>query len=289
MKAYLYPGQGSQAIGMGGYLFDKYPDTVELTDAILGYSIRELCLQDPENKLSLTQYTQPAIYVVNALHHLAHSEDPDTCAPNFLMGHSLGEYNALLAAGVIDFSTGLQLVKHRGEIMGMANGGAMAAIMGLTLTAVSDTLKDNQFNSIDVANINTQTQIVIAGKPADIKRALPIFDEKGGKAIPLKVSAAFHSRQMEGAAREFSLVLDNFQFRTPRIPVISNVTAKPHQTHAIRQLLSIQLRHQVRWLDSVRYLQSQNVQTFTEVGSGRVLTRMLKKIHREDRQLSKAA
>jgi malonyl CoA-acyl carrier protein transacylase len=289
MKACIYPGQGSQTVGMGAKLFEQYPETVEMADNILGYSIRELCLKDPENKLAFTQYTQPAIYVVNALHHLAYVEEPTTRAPDFLMGHSLGEYNALLAAGVIDFSTGLKLVKHRGEIMGTANGGAMAAIMGITLDVVTETLEENQFKSIDVANINTQTQTVIAGLPDDINRALPVFEKKGAKTIPLNVSAAFHSRQMESAAREFSLILENFQFRAPRIPVISNVTAKPHQAHSIRQLLSTQLRHQVRWLDSVRFLERQNVDTFTEVGAGRVLTRMLKKIHREDRQLSKAA
>lgn len=162
MKVYVFPGQGSQSKGMGQGLFDKYPELTSKADKILGYSIKKLCLEDPDENLRYTQYTQPAIYTVNALMYLNKIAKTGE-KPSFVVGHSLGEYNALYAAGVIDFETGLKIVKKRGELMSRAKGGGMAAVIGLREEEVRDVLKENGIESIDIANINSCSQIVISG------------------------------------------------------------------------------------------------------------------------------
>src|SRR5436305_5494221 len=167
MTVFLFPGQGSQRIGMGNTLFDEFKAITARADEILGYSIKELCLQDPHQQLGQTQFTQPALYVVNALSYLKKMKEAGQ-APAYVSGHSLGEYNALFAAGAFDFETGLQLVKKRGELMSQATGGGMAAVIGFTLEQVDQILKEYGLTSIDIANYNTPTQIVLAGLKADI-------------------------------------------------------------------------------------------------------------------------
>ncbi|QDH19798.1 ACP S-malonyltransferase [Saccharibacillus brassicae] len=277
MKTYVFPGQGSQAKGMGEGLFEAFPDLVEKADAILGYSIRTLCLDNPEGKLRFTQYTQPALYVVNALTYLKKLRDGNP-KPDFLAGHSLGEYNAILAAGGFDFETGLKLVKKRGELMSRASGGAMAAVVGLIEDQIKAVLVNNKLTEIDIANLNTTTQIVISGNKDDIDRAKPYFEREGADYIPLNVSAAFHSRHMQEAKDEFEQYLKEFSYSELTIPVISNVTARPYNPAKIMSNLAEQLCSSVRWTDSIRYLIRQGGMEFEELGPGGVLSKIIAKI-----------
>src|SRR5690606_1967980 len=199
MRTFVFPGQGSQSKGMGADLFDQVPEFVAAEaeiDALLGYSIRELCLNDPENQLNLTQFTQPALYVINALHYFKCKAEGQQA--DYLAGHSLGEYNALLAGGAFDFVTGLKLVQKRGELMGQAKDGGMAAIIGLTADQIRAVLADNaDLSGIDVANCNSPTQTVISGPVPELESGQAVFKEAGAKLYKvLPVSAAFHSRYM---------------------------------------------------------------------------------------------
>jgi len=275
MTVYLFPGQGSQYKGMGEALFDRFPEHVTKADAILGYSIETLCLHDPQQQLNQTFYTQPALYTVNALSYLDKLQN--NLQPQYVAGHSLGEYNALLAANVFDFETGLQLVKKRAELMQQATGGGMAAIIGLSAEKIQTILQTEGFSNIDIANYNAPNQIVISGPKTDIEQAQPSFEKSGAMmVIPLKVSGAFHSRYMQESQEKFSRFLQQFSFNPPQISVIANISGKPYQPDEITHNLAQQLTHSVRWADTIRYLKSMDEQDFREVGPGRVLTGLLK-------------
>ena len=280
----LFPGQGSQSKGMGADLFDRYPDWTAEATAILGYSIRELCVDDPRGELGLTQFTQPALYVVNALAYRARQDD-GRAAPAFLAGHSLGEYDALLAAGVFDFATGLRLVQRRGALMGQVTGGGMAAVIGLEPGRIQRILDDHDAGRrLDVANFNSYDQTVIAGAKDDLAAIQPAFEEAGARAfIPLSVSAPFHSRYMRDVQGEFAAFLRDCRFLAPTIPVISNVSGKPYEADLVRQTLSEQIGNSVRWLESILYLLDQPDPEFEEVGPGTVLTRLVAQIRKRRR------
>ncbi len=280
----LFPGQGSQSKGMGADLFDRYADWTTEADAILEYSIRSLCLEDPRGELNLTAFTQPALYVVNALLFRAR-EDAGAEPPAFLAGHSLGEYDALLAAGAFDFGTGLRLVRRRGELMGRVSGGGMAAVIGLGLTEIEQLLGGRDAGRrIDIANVNSFDQAVLAGPVDDLAAMRPAFEEAGARAfIPLKVSAPFHSRYMREAQAEFAEFLQEVEFKPPVLPVVSNVTGRPYDPHGVRETLSDQIGSPVRWLDSIRYLLDRPDARFEEVGPGTVLTKLLAQIKRGPR------
>jgi trans-AT polyketide synthase/acyltransferase/oxidoreductase domain-containing protein len=189
MLAYVFPGQGSQQKGMGGELFDEFKELTSKADEILGYSIKELCLEDPQGNLGQTQYTQPALYVVNALTYYKKIKDTGI-KPDYVAGHSLAEYNALLAAEVFDFETGLKIVKKRGELMSKASGGGMAAVIGMSEEKIREVLKENGLESIDMANYNTPSQIAISGPKDDIIRAQPFFEAAGVRSyIVLRLAA----------------------------------------------------------------------------------------------------
>jgi malonyl CoA-acyl carrier protein transacylase len=284
MIAFVFPGQGSQKRGMGQGLFDEVREFAEVeaeVDAIVGYSIRALCLEDADSLLKDTQYTQPSLYVVNALHYykaLAEGARPDCVA-----GHSLGEYNALLAAGVFDFLTGLRLVKKRGELMSQARDGGMAAVIGLDADAIAAVLREHGLDGIDVANFNSPTQTVVSGPVEDIQRAGPLFQAAGARmCMPLPVSAAFHSRYMAVAAREFAEFLAPMTFAAPQLPVVANVTAEPYPaedaSEAAKALLVRQITGSVQWVRSVRRLVADGATAFTEIGPGNVLTRLVQQI-----------
>ena len=290
MIAFVFPGQGSQKRGMGQGLFDEvreYRAVESEVDALLGYSMRKLCLEDPENRLKETQFTQPSLYVVNALHY--YKAVSDGTRPSWLAGHSLGEYNALLAAGVFDFMTGLRLVRKRGELMAQARNGGMGAVIGMDSSAISRVLDTNGLSSIDVANFNSPSQTVVSGPIEDIKRAGPAFEKAGAQMyIPLQVSAAFHSRYMADAAAAFADFIAPMTFSAPRIPVVANATAQPYPasnaSDAVKSLLVKQITHSVQWTQSIRFLINQGVTQFTEIGPGNVLTRMVQQIQQQKEQ-----
>lgn len=280
MKTFLFPGQGSQFKGMGRNLFLDYPRLTKLASEILGYSIEQLCLEDPENKLQLTQYTQPALYVVNALGYFKERDERSSDWPgDFLIGHSLGEYNALLAAEAFDFETGLKLVQKRGELMSCVSSGSMAAILGIEAETIQQILIDHNLNTIDLANYNTPSQIVISGQTPDIREAETIFTEKNIKFIILNVSVPFHSRHMQATQKEFSLFLQKFAFQDPKITVIANSTGRPYERGKVCQTLSEQITASVMWAESIQYLIEQGNMNFSEIFST-ILTKMVTEIKR---------
>lgn len=283
MKAYLFPGQGSQHVGMGADLFDHFPELTATADAILAYSIKDLCLNAPASQLAQTRYTQPALYVVNALSYRQRLRDQDT-PPDFVAGHSLGEYNALECAGVISFEDGLRLVKKRGELMSQAPPGAMAAIIGLAPDQVGELLAEHGLDSLDVANYNSPTQTIISGLHADINHAQAIFEQRRAMYIPLNVGGAFHSRYMQAAQNEFRQYLAGFRYGTPTIPVLANIHAQPYVDEQAADNLAKQLTHSVRWLDSMHFLLDQGVTELVEVGPGDVLTKLARAIRSQYRQ-----
>ncbi len=286
MIAFVFPGQGSQKRGMGQGLFDEvreYAIVEKDVDAILGYSMRRLCLEDPDNRLKETQYTQPSLYVVNALHY--YKAVSEGARPSWLAGHSLGEYNALLAAGAFDFLTGLRLVQKRGELMSQAKNGGMGAVIGLDSATVARVIRDNGLSALDVANFNTPSQTVVSGPVDDVKRAAPAFEKAGAQMyVPLQVSAAFHSRYMADAAKAFADFLAPMSFSAPRIPVVANATAQPYPTdnasESVKSLLARQITDSVQWVQSVRFLIDRGVTQFSELGPGNVLTRMVQQIQK---------
>lgn len=282
MITYVFPGQGVQKKGMGAEVFDEFPELIAIADRVLGYSIKEICLENPEGKLSLTQYTQPAIFIVNALLYLKKCKETGV-TPDFVAGHSLGEYNALFAAKAFDFETGVKLVKKRGELMGQVTGGGMAAVIGLTGEEVFSVLKEKNLNKIDIANYNSPFQVVIAGPKEEVGKAKSIFEsiEKVKMVSLLTVSGAFHSRYMEEASIEFGTMLDTISFSEIKIPVIANVNARTYKQADIKKNLIWQMNHSVQWVDTIRYLMGLGEMTFEEVGAGRVLTGMIKKIQSE--------
>ncbi len=280
MLTIVFPGQGSQKRGMGAALFDSFPELVAEADAILGYSLRELCLEDAGSRLDRTEYTQVAVFAVNALSFLDRQRRGGD-KPDFLIGHSLGEFNALWVAGCFDFATGLRLVKRRGELMGQAKGGGMAAVVGIDVAVAREVLQHPSLADLDLANLNSPQQHVLAGPLDALKRAVPLFESRRATCIPLPVSAPFHSRYMEPIRREFEAFLRGFELADPQIPVIANATAQPYERGAIKDLLGRQLRESVRFCDSVRLLMGVEGARFEEVGHGTILTRMVASIQRD--------
>ncbi|MFF0361600.1 ACP S-malonyltransferase [Streptomyces fungicidicus] len=286
MKVYVFPGQGAQQKGMGASLFDEFPDLTRAADSILGYSIKELCLEDPEGLLDRTQCTQPAMYVVNALSYYKKIRETGM-VPDVVAGHSLGEYNALLAAEVFDFETGLRLVRKRGELMGRASGGGMAAVLNASEREIRTILAENGLDSVDLANFNTPSQIVISGRAEDIDAAKPLFQTGNHLFMPLRTSGAFHSRYMEPARAEFEEFLTGMNLSGPCIPVISNVTARAYEDHLVKESMTRQMVSAVRWSDSMEHLLEQPGVEFEEIGHGNVLTKLLAKIRREIKNTDK--
>lgn len=280
MTTFVFPGQGSQRKGMGAGLFEKFGDLTAQADELLGYSISELCLRDEQAQLTQTEYTQPALYVVNALSYLNLVEEKGL-KPDFLAGHSLGEYNALFAAGAFDFETGLRLVKKRGELMSQISDGGMAAVVGLGEDRIRRILEESNLEGIDVANFNAPDQIIVSGLKGAIVMAKPIFEAAGARCALLPVSGAFHSRHILPAQRDFTKFLHQFDYAELRIPVVSNVEAKLYTKERLIELLSLQLTHSVRWMESIQFLLRQGQTEFTEVGPGNVLTRLIEKIRQE--------
>lgn len=275
---FVFPGQGSQKKGMGEGLFERFPEITAAADAELGYSIRELCLNDPRGQLHRTEFTQPALYTVNALTY--EKVVAETGArPDHAAGHSLGEYNALLAAGAFDFRTGLRLVKRRGELMSQATGGGMAAVIGLTQAQVQDVIVSSGFTRVSIANLNAPLQIVLTGARDDVLGIQPHFERAGARLfMPLNVSGAFHSPFMLPTQEAMTALLKTVPFQPLQIPVISNAEAAPYRQDQIATLLARQITSPVRWVETVRFLQKLPGPTFKEIGPGNVLTGLIRQI-----------
>ena len=278
MNGLLFPGQGSQTVGMGKELYEKLPAAKALLDKannILGYDLRDLIFNGPQEQLTDTKYAQPAIYTCSAMYLekvKAYGLDYD-----YVAGHSLGEYDALLAAGVFDFETGLQLVAKRGEAMAAQNGkGTMAAVMGLN----EEELAPFMVPDVVMANLNSKTQIVISGTEAAVDAVgEKLSDREDIKFKKLRVSAAFHSPQMAEAAESMKSVIENAEMKEPKCYVISNVTGKPTMDLAeIKANLTSQITGQVRWCDTILAMKEAGMTMLYEVGYGDVLKKMNKTI-----------
>jgi [acyl-carrier-protein] S-malonyltransferase len=271
--AWVFPGQGSQAIGMGMDLLDVPEGKARLEQAsqILGWSVIEIC-QNAEDKVSQTRYTQPCLYVVETI--LADLLNAKGQRPDYVAGHSLGEYAALYTAGVFDFESGLRLIQRRAELMDSASEGSMAALLGFDRAQLEAALDQN--SGAVLANDNNSGQVVISGTPEAVRAVLSQVKSK--RAVRLNVSGAFHSPLMADAAAQFNTVLDSVTFQTAQIPVLSNVEPTPSTDgSALKDRLSRQMTGSVRWREiSLQFLQ-ENVDRVVEVGPGKVLTGIIKR------------
>ncbi|MCC2280646.1 ACP S-malonyltransferase [Streptomyces sp. ET3-23] len=278
---YCFPGQGVQRVGMGADLFDRFPEETELASEALGYSIRTLCLCGPAEKLADTRFTQPAIYVANALAWRSQRRD---AVPAGALGHSLGEYNALEAAGVFDFATGLRLVRDRAAATAKYTGGGMLAVVGPTAEQLRALLRRAGLHGTDIANLNSRRHQVLAGPDEELSVVERELMAAGARVVTrLAVSAPFHSRYMRSAALEFHRAFAGLTFREPAFPVWSNITARPHEPADTTRLLVDHLTHPVRWWECVTAVLDTGVVEFVEIGESTVLTSMIRHI-RADRE-----
>ncbi|MBE9145483.1 ACP S-malonyltransferase [Planktothrix mougeotii] len=271
--AWIFPGQGSQKIGMGADLFEQseLKAQLELAENILGWSVPEIC-NHPEDKISKTLYTQPCLYVVETL--LVDRLKLEGQSPDYVAGHSLGEYVALYAAGVFDFETGLTLVKRRAELMDSADGGQMAALIGFKFEQLQEQIQ--QTDNVVLANDNSAAQVVISGTPEAVDQVLANIKVK--RAVKLNVSGAFHSPLMAEAATEFQQILDEIPFNNAQVPVLSNVDPTPTtDATLLKQRLTQQMTGSVRWREICLQLSALEVQQVVEIGPGNVLTGLMKR------------
>jgi [acyl-carrier-protein] S-malonyltransferase len=277
--AILFPGQGSQKVGMGRAFFEETEAGRELfqrADEVLGFPLSGLCFEGPEDQLGRTENTQPALYTVSII--AWRLLEGRGLRPAAAAGHSLGEYSALCAAGVLDFEDGLHAVRRRGELMAQVGdrvAGGMVAVLGLPAEAVADVCAEaSAAGRVEVANYNSPVQTVISGEQSGLDRAMELAKERGARrCVRLAVAAPFHSSLMAPLATEMSEVLAQIDMRPPKIPVVANVTADYVRTpEEVRDALVRQVSGSVRWTESIRRLAADGVELTVECGPGRVLT-----------------
>lgn len=281
--SYVFPGQGSQYVGMGKDLCEQFPEAKKYfdeADSVLGFSLSKICFEGPEEELKQTKNTQPAIFLHSvALWNLLKPSDAAMVA-----GHSLGEYSALVAAGAISFADAIKLVRLRGELMqkaGEENPGTMAAIVGLDPNVVVEVTKAaSEAGIVQPANFNSPGQIVISGSVPGVRKAMDLAKERGAKLVKeLVVSGAFHSPLMQSAKDKLKVALDGTVINDAKIPVYANVTASSVQkADEIRRLLFEQVTSPVRWEESVANMAAAGATKFVEVGPGKVLQGLVKRI-----------
>jgi [acyl-carrier-protein] S-malonyltransferase len=277
LHALVFPGQGVQRAGMGAELFARYPQMVAQADEVLGWSLVEVCGAEADARLNETRYTQPAIYFTLALEALARAED----APRdyeVYAGHSLGEYNALAAAGVIGVLDGLRLVRDRALAMSRITGGGMIAVVGLPPQRVETVLRTAGIAQVYVANRNSDRQVAVAGETGPLGLAARVLKGAGAaQVLPLRVSGPFHTPLMAPAAREFERCLRESTFGAGHTPVVSSVTGEAFDPGHAVDLLTRQLAGPVEWVRAVQRMRAQGVTTFDEVG-GATLTKLIRGI-----------
>ena len=290
--AFLFPGQGAQSVGMGRQLVETVPAARQLYDQageILGYDLAKLCFEGPNEELDTTVHSQPALFVTSlaALESLR-QESPDVVlACEMAAGLSLGEYTAMVFAGVMSFEAGLRLVQLRGAAMqeaADATPSGMVSILGLERVQVEQLCQQARGDGVlEIANLLCPGNIVISGTNAECERAAELAEKAGAiKAVPLAVAGAFHTTIMSPAVERLAAALADVPMRKPSLPVVSNVDARPHDDpEEIRQLLVRQVVQQVRWEDSMRYLLDSGCDLFYEIGPGRVLRGLLRRIDRQ--------